>query len=816
MPGYELKMNSYDLGVDIELYDAVQRLRFEHPEVRAVVLTGGKDRMFCAGANIRMLAQSSHALKVNFCKFTNETRNGIEDSTACSGQAYIAALNGTAAGGGYELALACDQILLVDDGSSAVALPEVPLLGVLPGTGGLTRLVDKRGVRRDRADVFATTAEGIKGAKAVDWRLVDEIAPAARLRGGGRRLAHRRAAGRSAPAGRRADGVALTPLRRSVDGDVTRYDHLRVEIDRRAGTADSHHRRAGRGTARSLHGAACRRGRAAGRWPRRASSTTRSCGCGSTSRPSAPGCWSPRAIRLPLLATGALLLEHRADWLVNEIIQYWKRTLRRLDTTSRSLIALIDARQLLRRAAARGRAGRGPAVHAGRRLRGRREPGTARRDPAGRVQHRAAAGQQRPEQAGRSGSPAARRAAKAAAAAAGHDLAAADAARLGLVTETPDDLDWADEVRLVVEERASFSPDALTGMEANFRFAGPETPETKIFGRLTAWQNWIFQRPNAAGPNGALSRYGTGQRADYDQEASLRMAATADWEEAGGAAAEGEIVGAAPAPDGPVSVIDYNERIPNNVGLATDRKLQRALQAWQPKFLDWWGNLRAIGPDQGCLPAHGHRGRPGRLGQLRQGPDGAVPVGHLPFRAQPGPDDRVRPAPGRVCLAGGARRVPRPTCGGCLWCRATPSPPRSSSSGISAMTAPSLYDMRNLFQVNVEEGRHLWAMVYLLHAYFGRDGREEAEQLLQRNSGDADKPEDPRRVQRADHRLAVVLHVHLLHRPGRQVPARHAEGERLRPAGADLRVHAQGRGAPHVRRHHRRAADGRAHRGAAG
>ena len=288
VPGYELKMNSYDLGVDIELYDAVQRLRFEHPEVRAVVLTGGKDRMFCAGANIRMLAQSSHAWKVNFCKFTNETRNGIEDATACSGQAYIAALNGTAAGGGYELALACDQILLVDDGSSAVALPEVPLLGVLPGTGGLTRLVDKRGVRRDRADVFATTAEGIKGGQGGRLAAGGRDRPGPRLRGGGRPAGT--GGGRALRRGQAgADGVALTPLRRSADGDVTRYDHLRVEIDRRAGTATIviAGPAARRPASTALH-ADGRRG--AGRWPRCASSTTRSCGCGSTSRPSAPGC----------------------------------------------------------------------------------------------------------------------------------------------------------------------------------------------------------------------------------------------------------------------------------------------------------------------------------------------------------------------------------------------------------------------------------------------------------------------------------------------------------------------------------------------
>src|SRR6266498_3344602 len=384
--------------------------------------------MFCAGANIRMLAQSSHAWKVNFCKFTNETRNGIEDATACSGQAYIAALNGTAAGGGYELALACDRILLIDDGSSAVALPEVPLLGVLPGTGGLTRLVDKRGVRRDRGDVFATTAEGIKGAKAVEWRLVDEIAAARDFPAAVGRLAQAAAARSARPPD--AAGIALTPLRRTTDGDVTAYDHLRVEIDRRAGTA----------TLRID-------GPATGTWLL----TTAG---------------DPAAVA----AAGSLLIEHAGDWLVNEIIQYWKRTLRRLDTTSRSLIALITpgscfAGLLLEVALAADRQymldgvfedDADPAPPAVLRLDGLNAGLLPMSSGLSRLQVRFLGSEAE---------------AAAAAAAAGRDLTAAAAAELGLVTETPDDLDWADEVRLVVEERASFSPDALTGMEANFRFA---------------------------------------------------------------------------------------------------------------------------------------------------------------------------------------------------------------------------------------------------------------------------------------------------------------------------------------------------------
>jgi benzoyl-CoA-dihydrodiol lyase len=513
VPGYELKMNSYDLGVDIELYDAVQRLRFEHPEVRAVVLTSGKDRMFCAGANIRMLAQSSHGWKVNFCKFTNETRNGIEDATACSGQAYIAALNGTAAGGGYELALACDQILLIDDGSSAVALPEVPLLGVLPGTGGLTRLVDKRGVRRDRADVFATTAEGIKGAKAVEWRLVDETATARQFPAAVDRLTQAAAARSTRPAGAR--GIMLPALRRATDGDVTYYDHLQVEVDRQAGTAAI--MIAGPGAAPDSLAALHADGAAS--WALAAVRELDDVILRLRVNEPDLGTWllTSRGDPAAVAATGALLLAHADDWLVNEIIQYWKRTLRRLDTTSRSLIALIKpgscfAGLLLEVALAADRQymldgiledDEDPAP-----------PAVLRLDDFNAGQLPMSSGLSRLQVRFLGSAPEA----AAAAAAAGQDLAAADAMRLGLVTEALDGLDWDDEIRLVVEERASFSPDALTGMEANFRFAGPETSETKIFGRLTAWQNWIFQRPNAAGPRGALSRYGTGQRADYDRK----------------------------------------------------------------------------------------------------------------------------------------------------------------------------------------------------------------------------------------------------------------------------------------------------------
>jgi benzoyl-CoA-dihydrodiol lyase len=514
VPGYELKMNSYDLGVDIELHDAVQRVRFEHPEAKVLVLTSAKERMFCAGANIKMLAASPHSWKVNFCKFTNETRNGIEDASAHSGLRSIAAVNGTAAGGGYELALACDEIVLVDDNSSAVSLPEVPLLGVLPGTGGLTRVVDKRGVRRDLADVFATTAEGIRGERAVQWRLVDASVKARDFAAEVSRRAAGAAAASSRP-GAGATGVALTPLHRDADGDTTRYAHVRVVLDRDSGTATitvlgpesvpaTVEELQAQGdaawllaTTRELDDAVLRlrtNELAVGTW------LLRTEGDGAT-----------------VAAYDEFLLANRDHWLVTETIAFYRRTVKRLDTTSRSLFALIEP----------GSCSVGTlaeiALAADRQymLDGQFEddedplpPAVVRLDefntgllPMGnglsRLQVRFL---------GSAGELAA------AEAAVGRDLLAADAAALGLVTSTPDDIDWDDEVRLAIEERASFSPDALTGMEANLRFAGRETPETKVFGRLTAWQNWIFQRPNAAGPEGALRRYGTGKRADYDRK----------------------------------------------------------------------------------------------------------------------------------------------------------------------------------------------------------------------------------------------------------------------------------------------------------
>jgi benzoyl-CoA-dihydrodiol lyase len=515
VPGYELKANSYDLGVDIELHDAVQRLRFEYPAVRAVVVTSGKDRMFSAGANIRMLAASSHRWKVNFCKFTNETRAEIEDATECSGQAYIAALNGTAAGGGYELALACEQIVLVDDGSSAVALPEVPLLGVLPGTGGLTRLTDKRGVRRDLADVFATTTEGVRGERAVSWRLADETARPSDFAAVVERRARQAAARSARAAGLTDKGVALTPLRRTEDGDRTWYEHVTVERDRAAGTAaiTIAGPAAPPASLRELHEAG------AAAWPLAAVRELDDAILRLRSNEPDLGCWLIRAEGdlAAAAATSALLIQNSGDWLVNEIIQYWKRTLWRAEATSRSLFTLIEPGScftgpLLELALAADRQYMLDGVFKD--FDDPEPPAAIRLDEFSTGLLPALSGQTR--LAIRfTGQPAACAAAEAAA---GEYQSAAQAASLGLVTATPDDLDWEDEIRLAVAERASFSPDALTGLEANLRFAGPETFRTKILGRLSAWQNWVFQRPNAAGPDGALRRYGTGLRADYDRK----------------------------------------------------------------------------------------------------------------------------------------------------------------------------------------------------------------------------------------------------------------------------------------------------------
>jgi len=510
-PGYELKLNSYDLGVDIELYDATQRLRFEHPLVTAVVITSGKERVFSAGANIRMLAAASHPWKVNFCKFTNETRNGIEDATENSGQTYLAALNGTASGGGYELALACDRILLIDDRSSVVSLPELPLLGVLPGTGGLTRVVDKRHVRRDLADYFATKSEGVGGRKAVQWRLVDELIPRGRWE---EILSERsRAAAREAtrlPGG--GTGVRLTPLAKSRTDDQIGYRYVSAVLDRERRVAEITVRGPDDGAPASMDEV---HALGASFWTLAMTRELDDLILDLRSNETEIGSWVLRTLGSAdrVLAHDSLLLENAGrDWLANEIVLYLKRTLKRLDVTSRSLIALIEpgscfAGSLLELALAADRSymllgadsAEEATITAGAMNAGPLPMGNGLTrlqtrfygDPEG-----LASAEKR----------------------AGEPLEAAEAEKLGLVTFAPDDIDWDDEVRIAIEERSAFSPDALTGLEANYRFAGPETIETKIFGRLSAWQNWIFYRPNASGPDGALRAYGTGRRAEFDRK----------------------------------------------------------------------------------------------------------------------------------------------------------------------------------------------------------------------------------------------------------------------------------------------------------
>ena len=514
VPGYELKLNSYDLGVDIELYDAVQRLRFEHPEVRTVVITSGKPKIFCAGANIRMLAASPHGWKVNFCKFTNETRNGIEDPTAHSGQTYLAAVNGTASGGGYELALACEHIMLVDDRSSAVSLPELPLLGVLPGTGGLTRVSDKRHVRRDLADYFSTKSEGVGGKKAVQWRLVDEAVPRPRWDETVAERAAELASRSSRP--ENATGVELTPLTKTAGDDAIRYDHVEARLDRDAGRVDISVKGPHNDPPADIAEATAQ---GAEFWPLAVTRELDDLILDLRTNETELGTWVFRTEGDPalVLAHDALLLGGKDDWFANEVLQYLKRTLRRLDVTSRSLIAAIEpgscfAGSLLELALAADRSFQLAGVFEDKNPDA--EPATVTLGDMNiglltmsngltRLQTRFWG-----DEAGY----------EAAAKRKGEALEAEDAAELGLVTFAPDDIDWDEEIRIATEERSSFSPDALTGLEANYRFAGPETMETKIFGRLTAWQNWIFNRPNASGPDGALRRFGTGQRAVFDRK----------------------------------------------------------------------------------------------------------------------------------------------------------------------------------------------------------------------------------------------------------------------------------------------------------
>ena len=508
--GYQLKLNSYDLGVDIELADAVQRLRFEHPEVKVVVLRSGKARVFCAGANIRMLAGATHAHKVNFCKFTNETRNGFEDSSENSGQRFITVVNGTAAGGGYELALATDHIILADDGSSSVALPEVPLLAVLPGTGGLTRVVDKRKVRRDRADVFCTIEEGIKGKRAVAWRLVDEIAPNSKVDA---RVAERaREFAAASPRKGNGKGIQLTPLARTIDADSVRYGFVNVDIDRAARIATITISAPEAMPPADIDGLIAQ---GASFWPlqvaRELDDTILHLRINELDI--AALVFKSHGERAQVLAYDAFLEANKAHWLVNEIRHYWKRVLKRIDVTSRTLVTLVEPGSCFAGTLAE-------LVFAADRsymligtIQGDNRPAPAIELSAMNFgPYPMSHGLTRLEsrfQAGPSELAAIRDKI-------GEPLEAEAAEELGLVTFALDDIDWNDEIRVFFEERASFSPDGLTGLEANLRFAGPETMESKIFARLTAWQNWIFQRPNAVGEEGALRRYGTGQKPRFD------------------------------------------------------------------------------------------------------------------------------------------------------------------------------------------------------------------------------------------------------------------------------------------------------------
>jgi benzoyl-CoA-dihydrodiol lyase len=507
-PGYKLKLNSYDLGVDIELADALNRIRFEHPEVRTVVITSLKDKVFCSGANIFMLGVSSHAWKVNFCKFTNETRNGLEDSSRYSGLKFLAAVNGACAGGGYELALACDEIILVDDRSSAVSLPEVPLLGVLPGTGGLTRVTDKRHVRHDLADIFCTTTEGVRGQKAKDWRLVDDIAKPAVFAQKVRERALELAKRSDRPAD--AKGVALTPLARTIEADALRYSHVTVEIDRARRTATFTVKGPSGAQPTTIDAIVA----AGANWyPLVVARELEDAILSMRTNELDVGTWLIKTQGDPaaVLATDATLLAHKDHWFVRETIGLLRRTLSRLDVTSRSLFALVEpgscfAGTFLELALACDRSYM---------LALPDDPARAPRITVAETNfglYPMATGQSRLGRQFYDEQPAL----EAVRAKAGQPLDAGAALALGLVTSSPDDIDWADEVRLAIEERAAMSPDALTGMEANLRFNGPENMFTRVFGRLTAWQNWIFQRPNAVGDKGALKVYGKGEKAAFD------------------------------------------------------------------------------------------------------------------------------------------------------------------------------------------------------------------------------------------------------------------------------------------------------------
>jgi benzoyl-CoA-dihydrodiol lyase len=510
--GYQLKLNSYDLGVDIELADIVQRVRFEHPEVRVIVLRSAKEKVFCAGANIRMLGGAAHAHKVNFCKFTNETRNAMEAALAESGQNYICAVKGSCAGGGYELALACNHIMLTDDSTSSVALPEVPLLAVLPGTGGLTRLTDKRKLRRDRADVFCTLEEGVKGKRAEEWGLVDEVIPNARFDETVAQRARSLAEAASKP--RDGTGISLTPLSRRLEQDAVQYSTVGIAIDRQGRRAEITINGPDAGAPSDMTQFQTQ---GADAWMLRCARELDDAILHLRANEEEIGLISFHTAGDPhmVAAHEALLLANSGHWLANEVLMLWKRVLKRVDVTSRSLVAIVehgscfagvlaellwavdrsymmldafddDDRPMAKILLTKANLGTYPMGNNLSRLQTRFLGDPDGSDALGSV--------------------------------VGKTIEAEEAEELGLVTYAYDDIDWEDEVRIFMEERASFSPDALTGMEANLRFAGPETMETRIFGRLTAWQNWIFQRPNAVGQQGALQRYGSGLRGEYDRK----------------------------------------------------------------------------------------------------------------------------------------------------------------------------------------------------------------------------------------------------------------------------------------------------------